>query len=137
MDSVFAVTNNDTGEIVRFVKVQNESTYVEQAEPGFTSIELTGVEIDPTVWNSDLYMMDGQTLVMRPKLFPETELTVEADGETTIQMGLPEGTEIFHQMEHFVSDSSFEFCTAAPGEYEFRVRPPFPYQPQTIRITAT
>lgn len=74
----------------------------------------------------------------RPIALSIGEFTVVADGTTTLRIELPIDTEVreARRVLGVADDGLFEFVTSRPASYLFELRPPFPYQRQTIMVTA-
>lgn len=88
----YAVANDATGEVSHFVRTEDDAQWIEQAPSGYTSIEITEREARAFNMNGDLCMMDGQTLVARPKSTPViTDEMVKAEAERRIIARYPLG----------------------------------------------
>lgn len=78
--------------------------------------------------------------VPRPVAVPVDEAhIVPADGATVLGIEVPAGTEMRdggRVLGEVGEEAVFEFVTSKPGTYTFELRPPFPYQRQTITVTA-
>lgn len=133
----FAQFENATGRVVKFLQLSNDALPGDQrVPPDQCLLELVGAE--QLVANTDTHMVDGNYLVERPKLFAVEAIDIAADGVEEVRQPIPAGTVVIFQLERHIaeSDEDFEFSTAIHGEFVFSVRPPFPYQPQTVTVIA-
>lgn len=126
----FCTYDTTTGRI-RPHTASSEDLMDEQVQPG------------EALWDGELdanttYMVDGVP-TDRP-LLSDAVVTIAADGvESWHLTDVPAGTVIV-QMDgltvYTVDDGEFEFTTCATGVTTFRVKPPFPWQPQLVTVTA-
>ncbi|MHB1086460.1 MAG: hypothetical protein ACYCZ0_01805 [Minisyncoccota bacterium] len=88
---------------------------------------------------------DGRTqywrnnaVVDRPTLCRKLQREIAASGSDRLSVGkVPPGTIVVVDGDEYqVDDGVFEFTTAHPGTYKIVLRPPFPWQQQTLTVVA-
>jgi hypothetical protein len=82
------------------------------------------------------HYVDGEQLIARAPLECEDSYTVAADGVATVSFALPAGTKIDFQGVTHDGDTTFEFLTDTPGDYEFFFWAPVTYRNRKVTIHA-
>ena len=89
--------------------------------------------IDIELNGSTHYVLNARP-AERPILLEKAEWMLPDDG-LSVQFPVPDGTVVRYEGEaSTVGDGAFEFEGDTPGEYQFIIEPPFPYQVQNLRI---
>jgi hypothetical protein len=132
MGIVYVRYSTETGEILGTGDCSNEEQCLIQMDDSENEHVVFGVKAnDATQWVDE----EGN-VVDRPQLTVEDEYTIAADGEAEVTFPLPEGTSVRWDGGVSVADDGLRFRTNKAGVYEFHLRPPFPFIPKTVTITA-
>lgn len=128
----FVVFDEETGRIKRSGYTNDPEAVERQAKPEKgEAVAVTEGKVDGA-----RFYVEKDAIKERPELDVAEEIEVAIGKDCAL--ALPQGTAVARNMVHLGSagEGPVRFAPAEPGVTELRLKPPFPYRPRTVTVTA-